>query len=157
MLEIWEKEFTKPEVEISDGPSVNSLAENFLEIENDTKLKLIQSYFVEKCVDKVAKTMALAVLKHVPETSQFFQGEPGIKYLTGELGAMIIEGYIAARLSFGSLPGSHTMSHVPAQDRDRISSLVEKRWSDLEIEETSTDLNELLAELVTVRLNMQGF
>lgn len=153
----WPKNWsgTTPE---DDEPTVEkSLSEQFVDLDPETQSKFLQPFFLKYCVDGFAKTMTPAVLEHVPETAQIFQGEEGQKYLTGELGAMIIEGYFAGRLSMGGLPEVHPITLVPNENRDRLCSQISSLWKSLEMAVAEGALGELLADLVTVRINMKGF
>jgi len=134
------------------------LSKRFWDLDNEAKAKFLQPYFLKHCVDPAAKDMATALLEHVPQTKQIFQGEEGAKYLAGELGAMVIDGYIAGRLSMGDLPESHPILGIqPKELQDHLHSQVLDHSKGVKIDLGEGGLNELLVELVTVRLNMKGF
>lgn len=136
----------------------NSLRQRFVELPNEVKAKFLQPYCLKHCVDPVAKNMTTALLEHVPETAQIFQGEEGAKYLAGELGAMVIDGYFIGRLSIGDLPESHPILETQSKDlQDHLFSQVLDHWKSLKVGDVEAELVELLADLVTVRLNMKGF
>jgi len=135
----------------------NSLRQRFVELDNETKAKFLQPYCLKHCVDPVAKNMAVALLEHVPETAQIFQGEEGARYLAGELGAMVIDGYFAGRLSMGDLPESHPILGIQSTMQDDLHSQVLNKWKSLGIDLGEGELTELLADLVTVRMTLKGF
>jgi len=141
-----------------DAPTVEkSLNEQFVDLDPETQHKFLQPFFLSDIVDGMAKRMTPALLEHVPETSRIFRGKEGKKYLTGELGAMIIEGYFAGRLSMGGLPEVHPMTLVPNENRANLHSQIFNLWESEEVAAVEGELNELLAGLVTIRINMKGF
>jgi hypothetical protein len=101
--------------------------------------------------------MTTAVLQHVLGAQRVFGERDQQKYLQGELGATIIEGYIAARLIGDGLSGGHPISRFSTDQHATLFARVEECWASLKIGDIRADLEELLAELVDTRLQTEGF
>lgn len=124
------------------------LSDDFWKLTPETKRQLFTPHFLSRCVDKVAQDMTEAVLANVPGAAAVFEERFGKKHLRGELGAMIIEGYIATLLSFGGTPTRNPVLAFPAELQNQLADQVQHRWGRTEAAAVSELLQTFFTELV---------
>lgn len=147
MQEVWEREFGGDE----------SLGDRFWGLQPQVKARLVTPAFLNRCVAKLAADMTAAVLQHVPGVEQAFPQPSDRKHLQGELGAMVIDGYIATLVTFGALPQQHPLLGYLPEEQQRLADQIEERWGNLQATDISDQLHALLTEIVVDRLQMEGF
>ena len=162
MEELWEKEYRKMfrGAPTNDSSSTEgTLSKKFWDLSDEIRSSLHTPEFIKYCVDDVASQMTKAVLKHYSEVGQVFPvfvGEQGRKYLQGEFGAAIIEGYIIGRVAQeDEIPQSPRGQYI-GEIRADFFNRVAQNWKEGKID-IQDEENALMAELVDLRMRRKGF
>jgi len=136
----------------------SALADRFWSLHPVEKAGVLHPWFVDRVVNDLAKSFATSLLAKDAEVRAIFgMGEVGAPHLAGELGAMVLDGYIVELLSHGRLPESPVLKEVEESALEVVFAEIKVRWGASKAEIENAEMQELLAELVSARLSMPGF